>query len=142
MAFDAPRNGSYFKPAENASAYAILIEVKEDRPNSRNNFGETKDAVIADITVFKTAADLAEGAEPKVFRRERIDHTLLQRELRDNVGVGNETIRQLGQWGDRKSWVWKYTDEDTRKAVIAWFERREGLVDAVAADPDTPAWMR
>lgn len=130
MTFDTPKTGGgeFFKPDNHKNDYAILIEVKRDAPNSPGYQGKLTDAVYADLTCFATEADLAEGASPRVYRNARIDRALLQRELRDNVGVGNETIRVLGRWAGRtgnEMWVWKYTDTDTRRAVIEWYERRE-----------------
>lgn len=144
MAFDTPRAGEFFKAANHKDDYAFLIEVREIKPKSPGYKGELKDAVYADITCFKTEADLAEGAEPKVYRNARIDSALLYRELAENVGAGNETVRVLGQWkGDRNpkpSWVWRYTDEDARLKVIEWFERREAALEG--AENEIPAYLR
>lgn len=137
MAFDDRPSGDYFKPAEHKSAWAILVETKRDAPNSAGYKGVKKDAVYADITVFTTEADL--DGPGKAFRNQRIDSSLLQREMRDRIGIPGESVRILGQWqGDRAqnpSWVWRFPEEAVTKKVIEWYGRREAAIAAIAT-PD------
>lgn len=134
MGFDkrVPRTGNdFFKYEPHKDAYALLIEINKIERDSPNNFGEKKDAAFADVTVFETEAELAEGAEPKVYRNARLDAAYVARELikiyEDDT---TETVRVLAQWkgtkpGAKPAWVLRFPEEAVREAVIEWYERRE-----------------
>lgn len=130
LGFDKPQPREYFKPANHKNAHAFLIEIDRIARNSPGYQGELKDAAYADITVFETEADLAEGASPKVYRNARVDNSLLAKELikiyEDDT---TETVRVLDMWkGDKMpkpAWVWRFPPESVREAVIEWYERRE-----------------
>ncbi|MEU9605477.1 hypothetical protein [Streptomyces sp. NPDC048057] len=137
---DIPVQGSgWFKPTDNQSAVAILLEVhsfERQRPTPNG----PKDSILADITVFQDQAALASGT-PQVTKGQRIEQTILARDL--ETIVGGATIVTLDQIpptkpGQRPAWVWRpLTDAAVRNAVIAYAKKREEQTEAaLAAAPD------
>lgn len=148
MAFDdstdAPRE--FFKPKNYKDAHAFLVEVKRDAPKSPGYKGELKDAVYVDLTIFETEEQLAALEPGKVFTNQRIDNSKLQRTLREEVGVGNESVRRLGQWtppdGGNAIWVWRRVPADVREAVIKYYEKREAELAGLADDDSVPDFLK
>ncbi|MEU6057002.1 hypothetical protein [Streptomyces sp. NPDC047097] len=131
--------GGWFKPADVQSAAAILLEIhsyERQRPTPNG----PKDSVLADITVFHDAPQLAAGT-PEVFKGQRIEQTILARDL--ETVVGGATIVTLDQIppkkpGQRPAWVWRpLNDADARTKVIAYANAREATAEAAVSDaPD------
>ncbi|AWY07600.1 hypothetical protein SEA_YOSIF_36 [Streptomyces phage Yosif] len=133
------QGGGWFKPKDNVDAVAILIEVKSfDRQRPTPN--GPKDSVLADVSVFKTAADLAAG-RPEIAKGQRIEQTVLARDLESIVG--GATIVTLAQIPAKKpgaypAWVWRpVADASVRQGVIDYATKREQEVQAAMdAVPD------
>ncbi|MGW8630624.1 hypothetical protein [Streptomyces sp. NPDC055793] len=133
------QGGGWFKPKDNIDAPAILLEVHQferQRPTPNG----PKDSVLADVTVFQNAASLQAGT-PQVTKGQRIEQTILARDL--ETIVGGATIVRLEQVPPKKpgahpAWVWRpITDAAVRNAVIAYAEKREKDAEAAMdAAPD------
>ncbi|MFD7259303.1 hypothetical protein [Streptomyces sp. NPDC059874] len=133
------QGGGWFKPADNVNAVAVLIEVHQyerQRPTPNG----PKDSVLADVTVFQDAGALQAGT-PQVTKGQRIEQTILARDL--ETIVGGATIVTLAQVPPKKpgahpAWVWRpVTDASVRNAVIAYADNREKAAEAALADaPD------
>jgi hypothetical protein len=132
-------NGGWFKPKEVADAVAILVEVKQfDRQRPTPN--GPRDSALCDVTVFKTPEQL-ELLAPEVSKGQRIEQTVLARELESVVGGAVlVTVAQVPakKPGAYPAWVWRQvTDPAIRKQVIAYAEQRDSAVEAAAANaPD------
>lgn len=133
------QGGGWFKPADNNSAVAILIEVKGfDRQRPTPN--GPKDSILADVSVFQSDADLAAGT-PQIAKGQRIEQTILARDLADMVG--SATIVTLDQIppkkpGQRPAWVWRpVASASVRQDVVDYATKREAAVNAALDDaPD------
>jgi hypothetical protein len=133
------QGGGWFKPKDNLSAPAILLEVhsfERQRPTPNG----PKDSVLADVTVFQDGAALQAGT-PQVTKGQRIEQTILARDL--ETIVGGATIVRLEQVPPKKpgahpAWVWRpVTDAAVRNAVVAYAEKREKAAEEAVADaPD------
>ncbi|AXQ62359.1 hypothetical protein SEA_TINABELCHER_34 [Streptomyces phage TinaBelcher] len=133
------QGGGWFKPKDNINAVAILLEVHQferQRPTPNG----PKDSVLADVTIFQDAASLQAGT-PQVTKGQRIEQTILARDL--ETIVGGATIVRLEQVPPKKpgahpAWVWRpITDAAVRNAVIGYAEKREKEAEAALADvPD------
>ncbi|WP_031513734.1 hypothetical protein [Streptomyces sp. NRRL F-5123] len=130
------QGGGWFKPADNKDAAAILIEVhsfERQRPTPNG----PKDSALCDVTVFKDAASLAAGT-PEVTKGQRIEQTILARDLQ--TIVGGATIAKLDQTaptkpGQKPAWVWRpVTDAAVRNAVVEYATKREAAAEAALAD--------
>ncbi|WJN62577.1 hypothetical protein [Streptomyces phage phiScoe1] len=133
------QGGGWFKPKDNINAVAILIEVHQferQRPTPNG----PKDSVLADVTVFPDAGSLQAGT-PQVAKGQRIEQTILARDL--ETIVGGATIVRLEQVPPKKpgahpAWVWRpVTDAAVRNGVVAYADKREKEAEAaLAAVPD------
>jgi hypothetical protein len=133
------QGGGWFKPKDNLSAPAILLEVhsfERQRPTPNG----PKDSVLADVTVFQDGGALQAGT-PQVTKGQRIEQTILARDL--ETIVGGATIVRLEQVPPKKpgahpAWVWRpVTDAGVRNAVVAYAEEREKAAEEAVADaPD------
>ncbi|ATW61310.1 hypothetical protein SEA_ALSABER_35 [Streptomyces phage Alsaber] len=132
------QGGGWFKPKDNVDAVAILIEVKQfDRQRPTPN--GPKDSVLADVSVFKTQADLDAG-RPEIAKGQRIEQTVLARDL--EAIVGGATIVTLAQIPAKKpgaypAWVWRQAERAAQQKVIEYATKREAEVNAALdAAPD------
>lgn len=126
--------GGFFKPEEHKDAVAFLIEVNRFEHQRPGQFGP-KDTVHADVSVFKTQADL-DGGKPEVLKGALIQTTILARDLEELVG--SATIVKLDkvkakQAGRQDAWVWRQVDADVKAKVIAYAEKREAEIQAALA---------
>lgn len=133
------QGGGWFKPADNKDAVAFLIEVHSfDRQRPTPN--GPKDSVLADITIFHTMEELKAGTPTSVAKGQRIEQTILARDL--ETIVGGATIVKLDQApakkpGARPAWVWRPVDNAVKTAVIKYATDREAQVQAALDDaPD------
>ncbi|MFG3223242.1 hypothetical protein ACGF07_00455 [Kitasatospora sp. NPDC048194] len=132
-------NGGWFKAADNQDAIAILLEVhgfERQRPTPNG----PKDSAIADVTVFKTP-DQLKNCTPEVSQGQRIEQTVLARDLEGVVGQAVlVTVTQVPakKPGAHPAWVWKQvTDTGIKNQVIAYAEQRDAAVKAAMdAAPD------
>lgn len=133
------QGGGWFKPADNLAAVAILVEVHSfDRQRPTPN--GPKDSVLADVTIFKDGAALT-GGTPEVTKGQRIEQTILARDL--ETIVGGATIVKLEQIPAKKpgaypAWVWRpVTDGGVRKAIVDYAAGRDKAAEAaVEVAPD------
>ncbi|MEU0674451.1 hypothetical protein ABZ330_16425 [Streptomyces sp. NPDC006172] len=133
------QGGGWFKPKDNVNAVAILLEVhsfERQRPTPNG----PKDSILADVTIFQDAASLQAGT-PQVTKGQRIEQTILARDL--ETIVGGATIVTLAQVPPKKpgahpAWVWRpITDAAVRNAVVDYATKREAQAEAALADaPD------
>ncbi|MGW1040059.1 hypothetical protein [Streptomyces sp. NPDC002547] len=133
------QGGGWFKPANHSSAVAILVEVhsfERQRPTPNG----PKDSALADVTVFGDASALQSGT-PDVTKGQRIEQTILARDL--ETIVGGATIVRLEQVppkkpGQHPAWVWRpVTDAAIRTAVVEYANKREKAAEEAVADaPD------
>lgn len=136
---DLPQqSGGWFKPADNIDAKAFLIEVTSfDRQRPTPN--GPKDSALVDLTTFPDQESL-DSLEPTVTKGVRIEQTVLARDLA--TLVGSATVVRLDKVkaskpGAYDAWVWRPVDTATRKAVVAYAEKREAEVQAALDDaPD------
>ncbi|MGW3323864.1 hypothetical protein [Streptomyces virginiae] len=133
------QGGGWFKPKDNVNAVAILVEVHQFERQRPTQNGP-KDSILADVTVFQDAGSLQSGS-PQVTKGQRIEQTILARDL--ETIVGGATIVRLEQVppskpGAHPAWVWRpITDATVRTAVIAYAENREKAAEAaLAGAPD------
>ncbi|MEU2854119.1 hypothetical protein [Streptomyces syringium] len=136
---DVPtQSGGWFKPKEASSAVAILLEVKSyDRQRPTPN--GPKDSVLADISIFHSADHLDAG-RPEVFRGQRIEQTVLARDLETVVGGAVlVTVAQVPPTkpGAHPAWVWRQvSDPLVVQKVVAYADQRDAALQAaVAAAP-------
>lgn len=137
--------GTFFKPADHEGAFALIVEPKvvkrdvEFTPYQKNHT-ETRDEVVADVTVFQTAADLDNGnaVENKSMT---FTHPGLVNKL--SHGVGEALVGRMGKKvfkaGSNPAWVLddEVIDDATFDKVLAFYEAREAAVQAALADvPD------
>lgn len=126
------QGGGWFKPADHKEAAAFLIEVHSfDRQRPTPN--GPKDSVLADVTIFSTNEELASGTPSTVNKGQRIEQTILARDL-EGV-VGGATIVRLDQApakkpGARPAWVWRPVDNGVKQKVISYATKREEEVEA------------
>ncbi|AWN07402.1 hypothetical protein SEA_MANEEKUL_33 [Streptomyces phage Maneekul] len=137
---DIPQQGGgWFKPKDNVNAVAILLEVHSfDRQRPTPN--GPKDSVLADVTIFSSAADLEAGTPSSIAKGQRIEQTVLARDL--EAIVGGATIVTLDQIPAKKpgaypAWVWRQADNASKQKVVAYATKREAEVNAAMdAVPD------
>lgn len=133
--------GTYFKPADHDTAAALLVEpksVQRDVPNTYAGVTKNRDEVTADVTVFKSAADLANGngveAKGVIF-----GHPGIVNRLRNAIGEG--VVGKMGKEQFKNApapaWVIADIDDAAFEKVAAFYEKREAAVKAALADvPD------
>jgi len=132
-------NGGWFKPKDAEGAVAILLEVhgfERQRPTPNG----PKDSALTDVTIFKTP-DQLKTYTPEVTRGQRIEQTVLARDLEGVVGSAVlVTVTQVPakKPGAHPAWVWKQvTDPGIRNQVIAYAEQRDAAVKAAVHEaPD------
>ncbi|MEU2111502.1 hypothetical protein [Streptomyces sp. NPDC019507] len=131
--------GGWFKPAEVKDAVAFLIEVHEYE-DQRPTPNGPKDSALCDVSVFPTMAAVDAGT-PEVTKGQRIEQTLLARDLKRVLGNG--TIVRLEQVppkrpGQHPAWVWRpVSDPAVRDKILAYVNARQAAIEAaVSAAPD------
>ncbi|AKY03343.1 hypothetical protein FDI80_gp33 [Streptomyces phage Aaronocolus] len=137
---DIPQQGGgWFKPKDNKDAVAILLEVHSfDRQRPTPN--GPKDSALADVTIFKTMEELEAGTPSSIAKGQRIEQTVLARDL--EAIVGGATIVTLDQIPAKKpgaypAWVWRQADGGVKAKIVAYATKREAEVNAAMADvPD------
>jgi len=128
------QGGGWFKPDEEKLDYkAFLIEVKDVERQRPTAYGP-KDSVLADLTIFKTDAELTIGEPAEEIKGTRIEQTVLARDL-IAVGKGGATIVTLAQVpstkpGQRPAWVWRQAGAAVKKQVVAFAEAREAAIES------------
>ncbi|WP_327292425.1 hypothetical protein [Streptomyces sp. NBC_01198] len=133
------QGGGWFKPKENRDAVAVLIEVNQfdlQRPTPNG----PKDSALCDVTVFKSAETLAAGT-PEVAKGQRIEQTVLARDLKDMVGAAViVTLDQIppSKPGQQPAWVWRTVhDAAIVQQVVDYANKRDEAAEAAIADaPD------
>lgn len=125
---DVPAGGGgWIKPEEVKGAAAILIEVKaydQQRPTPNG----PKDSALCDVTVFQTDAELAAGKPTSISIDQRIEQTVLARDL--SGLVGSATIVSIGQSipktvGKRPAWIYTTVTAEAKAKVIEYANSRE-----------------
>lgn len=129
----ASGGGQFFKPAEFASAAALMIEVTDFERQLPTNYGP-KDTVTATIHAFGSAADVA-ADRVAISEDMKIQQVDLARKL--SPLVGGATVVRLEKLEPTAklpngAWVWRSVEPELKSAVIAYDQRRE----AAAGDDD------
>lgn len=127
-------NGGFFKPEEHKDAVALLVEVNSFEHQRPGQFGP-KDTIHADVSVFKTDAELDAGPSV-VLKGTLIQTTILARDLQ--TLVGSATIVKLDKVkaktaGRQDAWVWRAVEADVKAKVVAYAEKREAEIQAALA---------
>ncbi|MGI5530134.1 hypothetical protein ACQEVX_22925 [Streptomyces syringium] len=129
-------NGGWFKPKDNLDAVAILLEVKDFERQRPTPMGP-KDSVVADVTTFRSREQL-EKLAPEVTRGQRIEQTVLAKDLESVVGGAVlVTVAQVppSKPGGYPAWVWKQvTDTGVRSQVLAYADQRDAALQAAVAE--------
>lgn len=124
--------GGWFKPADNVDALAIMIEVKGfDRQRPTPN--GPKDSALCDVTVFMTEAALENGTPDTISVGQRIEQTVLARDLASLVNSATiVTVTQIEakKAGQRPAWVWRPASGAAKAKVMAYYQVREAAVAA------------
>lgn len=129
--------GGFFKPADYASAAALLIEPTAFKENVPTNFKnpdgsvQHQDQVIADITVFRTQQDLDLG-QPQVVSNAVVGSAVLAKDLAPLVGKA--TIQRVEKAPGKNYWKFALPSPATQTAVVAYVEKREAALDTAADD--------
>lgn len=140
---------SYFKPEEFKKATALLIEpksIQRDVPNEYMGVSKPRDEVVADVSVFWTEADLAEGKAVE-FKGMTFTHGGITNKL--GKAIGDSLPGRMGKKKFPKSpqpaWVIDpdefpetvegvpLTDAEF-DLVSAYYDAREAAVKAALAD--------
>ncbi|MEU5427596.1 hypothetical protein AB0H73_18605 [Streptomyces olivoreticuli] len=131
-------NGGWFKPKDNLDAVAILLEVKDYERQRPTPMGP-KDSAVADVTIFRSREQL-EKLSPEVFKGQRIEQTVLAKDLESVVGGAVlVTVAQVppSKPGGYPAWVWRQvSDPLVVQKVMTYADQRDAAVQAaVAAAP-------
>ncbi|MEU5433804.1 hypothetical protein AB0G73_10545 [Streptomyces sp. NPDC020719] len=130
------QGGGWLKPADHLDAVAIIVEV-HDWERQRPTPNGPKDSALCDVTVFKTREDL-DARTPSVTKGQRIEQTLLARDLES--AVGSAIIATLTQIppkrpGAHPAWAWRpVADAAIRQAVVSYGREREAAIQAAVAE--------
>lgn len=125
--------GSFFKTVDNMDAVAILVDVKRLEPQRPGKFGP-KDAIHADVHIFKDAASLEAGT-PEVLQGAIINQAPLVRDLANIVGQATVVKLEMTFFKNlgKDVAVFRQVDAATKQKVIAY---AMALQEAVAAEMD------
>jgi len=142
MAFENTKlpagGGGFFQAKDHLTDVAILVEVTRFQSQRPGNFGP-KDAVHANLTIFKDAAAL-DGGTPEVKPGVIIDATCLVRDL--ETLVDKATIVKLEmvpstKAGYKPAAVFREPEASVQEKVVAYATARdEALAAAIADAPD------
>lgn len=132
---DAPvGGGGFFKPENHATDLALLIDVKQFKPNQKNEYQGVishRDEVVADISVFKTSESLKAGKPSEILKGATIAQQVLAANLADLVGSSTIVIVKK----PKRAWVWDVpTFEGAKAAVADYYAKREAETAAAVAD--------
>jgi hypothetical protein len=125
--------GTFFKPEDHKNDIAILIEPKRLEADRPSKFG-AKDAIHADLTVFKTQADLDAGTPSEVLKGCIIQSVYLVSDITALIGKATVSVPLKKQFKSGSSgWVWEAVAPEVVAKVAAYGTARDA---AVAADMD------
>lgn len=136
--------GGYFKPEEHADAKALLIEPTRYLPEEPNPFGkpgETREILVADVTVFVNKDALEGEVEPVVLQSTRLTAGALVKEYKDKIGkaaICSLQLKPATMPGRKAFWVPKAVDKAAAELVIAYAKKREAEAEAVM--DELPDW--
>lgn len=135
---DIQGGSAYFKPEQFKDAVALLVEpksVQRDVPNTYAGVTKNRDEVTADVTVFLSAADLANGNGVE-HKDMTVTHTGITNRL--SRAIGEAVVGRLGKKQFEKSpapaWVIDDVDDAAFDKVSEFYEAREAAVAAALAD--------
>lgn len=137
---DLHTGGRFFKPADYMQVAAILFEPTSIEENVRNEFkGNVSyvDQVTADVTVFKTNADLEDGKPSEVLSDARINKPGIVNRLRKLIDKQpNAVVAKVAQEQTDKGtpYVLHEVSSDVEAQVAAYYEKREAEQQAAADD--------
>lgn len=138
--------GTFLKPANHMNDVAILFEPKSIRKNVKSVYKgkeRLRDEVKADVTFFRTLADLEDGKATSVEKGMVIAYAMVCSTLEavlpgtpaggadggQIVGVLREIDTKNGS-----GYVIRDVDEETFDLVVAYYEKREAGIEAAVAD--------
>lgn len=128
--------GEYFKPKEHASAYAIIFEPKEYRPDVPSQWGP-KNYIDGDITIFLSAAEVEQGKPSTIMPGATVEGNL----ARSLSGlVGRVSVGKLGQVPTKKgnpAWTIEALPQETVAGLAKYLEAREA-----AKQEELPDFLR
>ena len=144
MALVTSAAGGYFKAIDHTAAKAVLVESKILKTGLPNKFDATKprNALIADVTIFNTADELAGRVTPTILSSTQIDKDYLIDPLRGTGGTLNDAAFKIGPRTKNGNafGVWESLDPATIKAVEAYIEKRDAAEQA-DAEANLPAFL-
>ncbi|PSL04152.1 hypothetical protein CLV30_106157 [Haloactinopolyspora alba] len=124
---------SYFKPADESEAVAILIEPLSYERQRPTDYGP-KDTAVARMTFFKSEVALETGVPDEVRESVTVQQTALARNLEQYVGKG--VIVTLGQGkakpGMNPPWIWVPASPEVQAKVVEYVK---GLEEELAGAP-------
>jgi hypothetical protein len=129
-------SSSFFKPADYATAVALLVEpisVEENVRNEYNGQVTFRDEVTADITVWPTLEDLRAG-RATVLNRVTITHASLSGVAKK--AIGGATIARLEAFTTKyRSTSHRFVkpDPEAHRLAVEYYEQRRAQVEAAAA---------
>jgi len=140
MAFETTKipagGGGFFKPSDHLADVAILVEVTRFQPQRPGSSFGPKDAVHANLTIFKDTAAL-DGGTPEVRLGAIIDATCLVRDL--ETLVGKATIAKVAmapptKAGHKPAAVFREVEASVQEKVVAYATARDEALAAAIAD--------
>lgn len=153
MAFVKPSSvagsGEFLKGAEHVNDVAILFEpksIRKDVKHKHNNVEKVRDELKADVTFFRTMADLQDGKPSKVAKGMVITYGMVIGTLEaalpgtpDGGEAGGQVVGVLRKipTANGSGYVIRDAEEEVFDAVVEYYDRREGAIaEAVADAPD------
>lgn len=132
---EVPGGGSYFKPDAHKTAVALMFEpksVERDVPNTYRGVTRNRDEVTCDVTVFATAADLANGKGVEL-KNTVVTHPGIGNKLKN--AIGDQVVSRIckEQFTNGEGWSLEEVDDPTFDKVAAFYEAREEAVKAALA---------
>ena len=138
VAYETP----YFKPADYMTALALLVEPKEfieqeTYTDNQTKEEKTRDAVIADITVFSTTDDLDGKTEPVVLHNNKITHNYLVSAA--NRALHGAMVGVVAKPG--KAYVFQDPPNDFIAKVAIYFDARNKKIEEIKNSDDVPDFL-
>ena len=129
--------GSFFKPKENQTALALLIEPKDfqkDVPGKDYNGNpNTRDEVVADITIFGNSESLDKAEPTEIIKSTRITHAMLVGSASKVIGDAFVAVVRMIPTQNGSGYAFRDPEGDAEDRVAAYYEKRES---AAADAPD------